>query len=206
MEHLEIVTCLPYLGFILSKDRLKMDPAKDQIIQVWPEPRKVKDIQSFLGFANFYRRFISNYSDIVVLLTWLTRKGLPWNFSDAAQNSFNFLKSTFTTAPILTHWIPNKQLIIETDASDYALGAILSVVVDSSEVHPFLFIPAHFPHPNSITTELNSSIMMNTTWIIVSKDYKRDGIKDLQYDHYFASGNDSLLNKSSFLSFLKIRS
>ena len=61
-----------YLGFILSKDGLKMDPSKVQIIQDWPEPRKVKDIQSFLGFANFYRRFISNYSDIVVPLTRLT--------------------------------------------------------------------------------------------------------------------------------------
>ena len=53
-------------------------------IQDWPEPRKVKDIQSFLGFANFYRRFISEYSDIVVPLTRLTRKGTTWNFSDAA--------------------------------------------------------------------------------------------------------------------------
>ena len=58
-----------YLGFILSKDGLKMDPAKVQTIQDWPEPRKVKDIQSFLGFANFYRRFISEYSNIVVPLT-----------------------------------------------------------------------------------------------------------------------------------------
>ena len=58
-----------YLGFILSKDRLKMDPSKVQTIQDWPEPCKVKDIQSFLGFANFYRHFISNYSDIVIPLT-----------------------------------------------------------------------------------------------------------------------------------------
>ena len=64
-----------YLGFILLKDRFTMDPAKVQTIQDWPKPRKIKDIQSFLGFANFYRRFISNYSDIVVLLTRLTRKG-----------------------------------------------------------------------------------------------------------------------------------
>ena len=58
-----------YLGFILSKEGLKMDQSKVQTIQDWPEPRKVKDIQSFLGFANFYRRFISDYSDIVVPLT-----------------------------------------------------------------------------------------------------------------------------------------
>src|ERR1700719_977792 len=112
-----------YLGFILSKEGLKIDPSKVQTIQDWPEPRKIKDIQSFLGFANFYRRFISDYSDIVVPLTRLTRKGVPWNFSDMARKSFEALKSAFTSAPILTHWIPDKQLIVETDASDYALGA-----------------------------------------------------------------------------------
>ena len=136
-----------YLGFILSKDGLKMDPAKVQTIQDWPEPRKVKDIQSFLGFANFYRRFISDYSDIVVPLTRLTRKGILWNFSDAARKSFHSLKTAFTTAPILTHWVPDKQLIVETDASDYALGAILSIVVDSGEVHPVAFHSRTFTAP-----------------------------------------------------------
>ena len=65
-----------YLGFILSKYGLNMDPSKVQTIQDWPELHKVKDIQSFLGFANFYHRFISDYSDIVILLTWLTHKGI----------------------------------------------------------------------------------------------------------------------------------
>ena len=75
---------IEYLGFILSKEGLKMDQSKVQAIQDWPEPRKVKDIQSFLGFANFYRRFISDYSDIFVPLTRLTWKGVVWNFSDDA--------------------------------------------------------------------------------------------------------------------------
>ena len=69
---------IEYLGFILSKDGLKMDPSKVQTIQDWPEPCKVKDVQSFLGFANFYHHFISDYSNIMILLTWLTHKGIPW--------------------------------------------------------------------------------------------------------------------------------
>ena len=120
-----------YLGFILSKNGLKMDPSKVQTIQDWPEPCKVKDIQSFLGFTNFYRRFISDYSTIVIPLTQLTRKGILWNFTDATQKSFQALKSTFTSAPVLTHWVPDKPIIIETDASDYALGAILSIQTNS---------------------------------------------------------------------------
>ena len=91
-----------YLSFILSKDRLKMDPSKVQNNQDWPEPCKVKDVQSFLGFANFYRCFISDYSDIMIPLTWLTCKGILWNFTNATQKSFQALKSAFTSAPVLT--------------------------------------------------------------------------------------------------------
>ena len=136
-----------YLGFILSQDSLKMDQSKVQTIQDWPEPWKVKDIQSFLGFANFYRHFISNYSDIVVPLTRLTHKGVLWNFSDAAHKSFQSLKTAFTTTSILTHWIPDKQLIVEMDASDYALGAILSLQLDSGEIHPVAFHSRTFTPP-----------------------------------------------------------
>ena len=117
-----------------------MDPSKVSAILEWPEPRKVKDIQSFLGFANFYRRFISDYSKITVPLTHLTRKGTPWDFSDAYQSSFESLKKAFTTAPVLARWSPGDLLIVETDASDYALGAILSTIDPSdNQVHPIAF-------------------------------------------------------------------
>ncbi|KAJ3560359.1 hypothetical protein NP233_g10892 [Leucocoprinus birnbaumii] len=128
-----------YLGYILSPSGLKMSDDKIKIIKEWPEPKKVKDIQSFLGFANFYRRFIYNYSDIVVPLTRLTRKSVPWNFDDKCRAAFNNLKEAFTSAPILTHWIPDSQIIVETDASDYALAAILSIITDDNEVHPIAF-------------------------------------------------------------------
>jgi hypothetical protein len=61
---------------MIGPNGLQIDPAKVKVIQDWPEPRKVKDIQSFLGFANFYRQYIDNYSDIVVPLTQLTRKNI----------------------------------------------------------------------------------------------------------------------------------
>ena len=136
-----------YLGFILSKDGLKMDPSKVRTITDWPEPRKVKDIQSFLGFANFYRQFIADYSRIVVPLTRLTRKGVPWTFTEAARASFNALKSAFTSAPILASWAPDRPLIVETNASDYALGAILSIIDDSGEIHPVAFHSRTFTPP-----------------------------------------------------------
>ena len=78
----------------------------------------------------------------------LTRKGIVWNFTPECRNSFKTLKKVFTTAPVLTHWVPNTQIILETDASDYALTAILSIVSpDDSEVHPIAFHSRTFTAP-----------------------------------------------------------
>ena len=132
-------TSVEYLGYCLSPQGLSMSPEKVQAIQDWPEPRKVKDIQSFLGFANFYRRFIHNYSDIVVPLTRLTCKGSPCNFSDKCRSTFNSLKEAFTSAPILTHWVPDAPLTIETDASNYAVAGILSITCSNGELQPVAF-------------------------------------------------------------------
>ena len=146
-----------YLGFILSPNGLSMDPGKVSVIPEWPEPCKVKDVQSFLGFTNFYRRFISDYSKITVLLTCLTRKGTPWDFSDTCRSSFESLKKTFTTAPVLARWNPGDPLIVETDASDYALGVILSTIDPSdNQVHPIAF------HSRTFTSrELNYDVEDN---------------------------------------------
>ena len=133
------VTSCEYLGYMLSPNGLTMAQNKVQIIQDWPEPWKVRDIQSFLGFANFYRCFIYGYSRVALPLTALTRKGIPWHFTEECCSAFNTLKKAFTTAPVLTHWIPDTQITVETDASDYALVAILSITTPSGELHPVAF-------------------------------------------------------------------
>ena len=132
-------TATEYLGFCLSPNGLSMSANKVKAISDWPEPRKVKDIQSFLGFVNFYCRFIHNYSDIVVPLTRLTRKDTPWDFSSACHSAFNLLKKAFTSAPILTHWVPDAPLMVETDASDYAIAGILSITGPDSELRPVAY-------------------------------------------------------------------
>ena len=137
---------IEFLGYILSPEGLTMDQAKVQTILDWPEPRRVKDVQSFLGFANFYRHFVYNFSDLTVPLTRLTRKHTDFVFGEAER-------SAFTTAPVLTHWIPDCPIIIETDASDYALAAILSIQLENGEIHPVAFHSRAF---NS--TELNYDV------------------------------------------------
>jgi len=144
---------IEYLGYVLSPAGLTMSDTKVKTIQDWPEPKKVKDIQSFLGFANFYRRFIFNYSDIVILLTRLTRKNAPWNFNDDCKIAFNTLKQAFTSAPILTHWVLDAQLVVETNTSDYALAAILSIMTKDNKIHPVAFHSRTFS-----TLELNYDI------------------------------------------------
>jgi Reverse transcriptase (RNA-dependent DNA polymerase)/RNase H-like domain found in reverse transcriptase len=124
-----------FLGYMLSAEGLTMFGDKVQTFSDWPEPRKVKDIQSFRGFANFYHHFIHNYSDITVPLTRLTWKGVPWAFTEECHTAFELLKKVFTSAPILSHWVPDQPLVVETDASDYALSAILSMFNMSGELH-----------------------------------------------------------------------
>ena len=134
--HSELVE---YLGYILSPSGLTMSDDKIKIIQDWPKPKKVKNIQSFLDFTNFYCQFIFNYSDIVIPLTYLIQKDISWKFDSSCWDAFNSLKKTFISAPILTYWIPDTQLIVETDASDYALATILFIINKDNEVHPIAF-------------------------------------------------------------------
>ena len=157
-----------YLRFILSWDGLKMDPGKVQAITDWPEPRKVKDIQSFLGFANFYRCFIPDYSTIVIPLTQLTCKDTKWDFSEKPRQAFKTLKRAFTSALVLTHWVPDQPIIVETDTSDYALGAILSIQTDSGNIHPVAFHSCSFTpveiNYNTHNKELLAIFAAFTAW------------------------------------------
>jgi RNase H-like domain found in reverse transcriptase len=119
-----------------------MDPAKVKVIQDWSEPQKVKDIQSFLGFANFYRQYIHNYSDFVVPLTW---KNIPWNFNKSCKLAILTLKQAFISALVLTHYKPGCPLVIETDALDYALDAILSLKLNpNGEIHLVTYLSQTF--------------------------------------------------------------
>ncbi|KAK3544542.1 hypothetical protein QTP86_015846 [Hemibagrus guttatus] len=107
-----------FLGYNISSSGIQMDEGKITAIRDWPAPTTVKELQRFLGFANFYRRFIRNYSSIANPLTNLLHnkpKSLLW--SPATEGALNTLKRAFTTAPLLIHPDPDKPFVVEVDAS-----------------------------------------------------------------------------------------
>ncbi|MBW0576239.1 hypothetical protein O181_115954 [Austropuccinia psidii MF-1] len=132
------VSSVEYLGYIVSSEGLKMDQAKFQQILNWPPPRSLKALQSFLSFANFYRCFIKNYSKKISSLTNFLKKDSHFPLNEEALRQFHQLKEVFTIAPILSHFNPSLPTIVESDASDYAFGAVLSQVPDSGK-HPIAF-------------------------------------------------------------------
>lgn len=108
-----------FLGFIIEQGRLKADPEKIQAVVDWLVPTNQKQLQKFLGFANFYRPFVRNYSRIAAPLTQLTSSKLDFAWSPAVQIAFINLKSLFSSASVLIHPDAERQFIVEVDASDW---------------------------------------------------------------------------------------
>ena len=116
-----------------------MDLVKVSMIQSWPEPHNIHEVQSFLGFANFYRRFISHYAELTQPLTILCQKNTPWHFGETESATFQHLKTAFCLAPVLYHWALDLPMMVETDASDHAIVGILSITTLDLEIHLIAF-------------------------------------------------------------------
>lgn len=133
-----------FLGTVIKPGELSMDPVKLQGISEWPTPTTVKQVQSFLGFGNFYRRFIHKYSDLSKPLNELTKKNQKFEWTPACQTAFDNLKQRFQSAPILKMPEPNKQFLIECDASKVATGAVLRQKGDDGLWHPCAYLSKSF--------------------------------------------------------------
>ena len=127
-----------YLGVLIGNGSVKMDPVKVQGISEWPTPLMVKDVQSFLGFCNFYRAFIKNFSDIACPLNDLTRKNKQFIWSNERNDAFLRLKEVCSNYLVLCTPNWSKQFVMETDASGYTLGVVIAQEFEDS-VHPIAF-------------------------------------------------------------------
>ena len=125
-----------YLGLIVRPGSIEMDPEKITAITSWQTPSCVKDIQRFIGFANFYRRFIKDFSKICVPLNTLLCKSTTWKWDNEQDQAFKQLKQAFVTAPVLAIFDYTRKTVLETDASDWASGGILSQYNDNGTLQP----------------------------------------------------------------------
>ena len=118
------VTQVEYLGHIISQNGISVDPQKISAVQDWPLPRNKQQVQSFLGFVNYYRRFIKDCSLLAKPLTELT-KNVTFEWSSEQSKAFESLKNALTNAPVLRTFNSSLPTFVTTDASQYALGAVL---------------------------------------------------------------------------------
>ena len=133
-------TQVEYLGYIINEHGISMSTDKVDCIINWKSPTTLKEVQRFVGFANFYRRFINAFSRIVKPLTDSTKLDCKsWRWTIQMENAFQALKEAFTNAPVLIHFNPSSLITIETDSSDFAIGAVLSQKGDDGKIHPVAF-------------------------------------------------------------------
>lgn len=130
---------IEFVGIIVSYNGLEVNPDKVARVTEWKEPTTIKEVQEFLGFVNYYRQFIKGYSKIAVPLTELTKKTEEFIWSGAAQKAFDELKTLLTTTPILQLFDHAKPTTVETDASKYALGAVLSQPGPDGKLRPIAY-------------------------------------------------------------------
>ena len=114
-----------FLGYVVGRDGVRMDVEKVQVVLDWPRPASIKEIQLFLGFANFYRQFIHRFSAIVAPITRLLQKGSAFDFDAAACAAMDELKAAFVSAPVLAVFNPDLPLLLSTDVTDIALAGVL---------------------------------------------------------------------------------
>ena len=130
---------LTYLGFLLDKDGLRPDPVKVAPVLEYPAPKTVKQVRSFLGMVGWYARFIANESEHKIPLAKLLRKQQPWVWGEEQQTAFEALKRALTTAPVLARPDFSKPFTVQCDASNVALGAVLTQEGTDGE-HPIAYI------------------------------------------------------------------
>ena len=135
---------MEFLGHVISDEGVEMDVTKLKSIQDWKSPVNVKELQSFLGLCNYYRDFIPRFSDIAGPLYMLTRKDSPYLWSSECQQAFDCIKLSFRTNRVLIQPDRAKQFFLECDASDYALGAVLSQLDDNGKLRPIGFYSRKF--------------------------------------------------------------
>ena len=116
-----------FLGVVIGPEGIKMEEEKVKGVLEWPTPKSVKDVQKFLGLANYYRRFIEGFAMVARPLHDLVKKDKKWNWTEKEERAFRELKERSTKEPVLAAPDIDKKMRMEVDASDYTMGGVLSM-------------------------------------------------------------------------------
>ena len=117
---------IQYLGHLVTKEEISIDPEKIRVIEYWLVPKDVTDVISFMGITGYYRRFIEGFSRIANPINSLQKKGNKFNWNQKCEESFKKLKTLLTSAPILRIVDPNKEFVVCTDACNDVLVGVLT--------------------------------------------------------------------------------
>ena len=124
---------VPFLGHIVGRRGLECDPTKIEDVKSWPVPDCLKSVRQFLGFVGYYRRFIPKFADVATPLVALTGKDVPFVWDVNCLSAFSVPRESQIHTPILTFPTETRQYILDTDASNFGLGGVLSQIQDDVE-------------------------------------------------------------------------
>ena len=122
-----------FLGHKINKEGIKTDDEKTKAVRNWPTPRHVKEVHSFIGLCSYNRRFVKGFATIAKPLHQLTEKERKFEWTKECDNAFETLKHFLVEAPILGYPMDRGEFILDTDASDVGMGAILCQIQDGVE-------------------------------------------------------------------------
>ena len=211
-----------YLGYLVTPEGVKVDPARVETIQDWPEPKTVRDIRIFIGFMNYYRRFIEGFSKLALPLTKLTRKApnaakggrmqrkeesQALDIGQEGRESFRALKDAFLQVPILAHFERDRKTKVEVDASGGAISGILSQLDPNRHV----WRPIDFFSRKLNQTEYNYDTHdQELLATVASLEHWRHYLEGLQFDLWTDHNNlrwfmeTKSLNNRQVRSYLKL--
>ena len=122
-----------FLGHVVSSEGVATDPDKIAAVQNWAQPTSVTEVRSFLGLASYYRRFVPNFAEIARPLVQLTEKSTQFLWGEAQESAFQKLKTSLTQSPVLVYPCEGGDFILDTDASNFGIGAVLSQIQEGEE-------------------------------------------------------------------------
>ena len=129
-----------FLGVVIGPKGVEIQKEKVEGVLNWPAPRNIKEVQKFLGLANYYRRFIKSFARIAAPLYMLVRKEQKWKWEKKQEEAFEELKAVFTTEPILAIPDIDREMRVEANASDYVIGGVLSMKCEDGKWRLVVFI------------------------------------------------------------------